>query len=321
MNLPLVSVIIPTYKRANYLNRAIDSVLKQTYKNIEIIVVDDNSPDSKERISTKKLISEHITTNKIKYIELDNNYGGAIARNKGLELAAGKYVCFLDDDDEFLEKKIELQVDIFNKAKDELAVVGGFANILDEKMNLIRIEKTEIVGNVFTRQLSKNICTTSIAMINKEIVIRSGGFEKIPSSQEHLFFLKIFNVSPYYDYVPEVVVNIHHHLDERISTNPNKPKGAIELFNRVQQFTEQINEEDIREITHCHLINISRAYISVRNKKEALKYLRKVLVNDKRITKDSVKVLLSIVLGYTRIQKLRTVFNKCNNNSTRGNLK
>ena len=96
---PLVSVIIPTYKRSKSLNRAIDSVLSQTYPNIEIIVVDDNGKGSKYQIETEKSLENYIKTDKIKYITHDVNRNGSAARNTGFKHSMGEYINFLDDGD------------------------------------------------------------------------------------------------------------------------------------------------------------------------------------------------------------------------------
>lgn len=102
MNTPTVSIIIPTYNRANLISEAIDSVLAQTYRNFEIIVVDDGSTDN-----TKEVLSKY--NGQIKYIYQDNK-GGAEARNNGIKNAQGEYIAFLDSDDLWLPNKLEKQV-------------------------------------------------------------------------------------------------------------------------------------------------------------------------------------------------------------------
>src|SRR6185437_7308560 len=98
-NLPLVSVIIPTYNCVNYISRAIHSVLFQTYPNIEIIVVNDGSTDD-----TSKLL-DILFSNKITVINQVNK-GVAAARNAGIKVAKGKYIAMLDADDIFLNDRI-----------------------------------------------------------------------------------------------------------------------------------------------------------------------------------------------------------------------
>lgn len=94
----LVTVIIPTYKGSNKLARAIHSVLLQTYNEIEILVVDDNLPESDERKATQAVIQKYFN-DKVKYFKHDNNLNGAVARNTGIKNSKGEYITFLDDDD------------------------------------------------------------------------------------------------------------------------------------------------------------------------------------------------------------------------------
>ncbi len=105
---PYFSVIIPTYNRANFIEKTIESVLNQTYQNFEIIVVDDGSTDN-----TLGVLEQYKNNNKIHVHHQKNAERGA-ARNKGISLAKGEYVIFLDSDDLFLEHYLEL---LFKKIK------------------------------------------------------------------------------------------------------------------------------------------------------------------------------------------------------------
>ena len=101
---PLVSVIIPTFNRQNLILRAVDSINSQSYKNIEIIVIDDGSTDD-----TQKVLSEYIKSGIVKYI-YQKNAKQAAARNNGILHCKGDYIAFLDSDDIWLPKKLEKQV-------------------------------------------------------------------------------------------------------------------------------------------------------------------------------------------------------------------
>ena len=101
----LVSVIITTYGGSKTLKRAINSILAQTYKNIEIIIVDDNDPNSLERKHTENIISNFDACT-IKYIKHSKNLNGAVARNTGINASNGKYICFLDDDYFYLPNRV-----------------------------------------------------------------------------------------------------------------------------------------------------------------------------------------------------------------------
>lgn len=102
----LVSIIITTYKGYEKLGRAIDSVLAQSYPNIEIIVVDDNTKGTEERYLTEKVMELYQNDNII-YLKHDVNRNGAVARNTGIKAANGRYITFLDDDDYIVENRVE----------------------------------------------------------------------------------------------------------------------------------------------------------------------------------------------------------------------
>ena len=95
---PLVTVVIPTYNRADYIAETIESVLSQTYRNIEVIVIDDGSTDG-----TAQVVAPFIP--RVSYVQQENAERGA-SRNHGLRLARGKYVAFLDSDDVWLPTKV-----------------------------------------------------------------------------------------------------------------------------------------------------------------------------------------------------------------------
>jgi len=103
----LVSIILTTFNRSHIIERAIKSVKNQTYKDWELIIVDDCSSDDTPFI-VKKFLSD-----KIKYIRLSTNKGPAGARNAGMRVAKGEFIAFLDDDDEWLPKKLERQISVF----------------------------------------------------------------------------------------------------------------------------------------------------------------------------------------------------------------
>ena len=108
---PLVSVIIPTYNRAHTVRRAVDCVLAQTWKNIEIIVVDDGSKDD-----TGKVLEAY--GEKIRFIH-QSNQGQSVARNTGIQASTGQIISFLDSDDEWLPAKTEKQVSLLLKSRSQ----------------------------------------------------------------------------------------------------------------------------------------------------------------------------------------------------------
>src|SRR5262249_34375929 len=122
--MPQVSVIIPTHNRAKSLQAAITSVLNQTYRDFEIIVVDDASKDNTEHVVRR------FRDERIKYIRCAVNKGEAGARNKGVKASAADYIAFLDDDDEWLPRKLELQVALMDSCSLKVGgVYSGYVEI------------------------------------------------------------------------------------------------------------------------------------------------------------------------------------------------
>ena len=114
----LVSIVIPTYGRYKELFKAIDSVINQTYENIEIIIIDDNANDLILRNKIKENLQKYAQV-QIQYVANPKNLGGGKSRNIGIEIAKGKYLAFLDDDDEYYPEKIEKQYKLYQEKNKE----------------------------------------------------------------------------------------------------------------------------------------------------------------------------------------------------------
>ena len=192
-NQPKVSIVIPTYNRPKLISRAIESVLNQSYKNIEIIIIDGSQSDETERI-----IQPYLTAPRIKYIHQKENHGPsdrryiAVTRNKGTEVSKGEYVAVLDDDDFWCDKeKLEKQINFFKKHP-EYMVIGGGIIVVDEKGKEIRKslcpESDEEIRNAM---LFNCPFWHTTVLFKKDAWIKAGGYdEKIPFSEDWDLFMK-----------------------------------------------------------------------------------------------------------------------------------
>ena len=125
-----MSVIIPTYSRPDNILRAINSVLSQTYKNIEIIVVDDNGIGTPCQIETETVLQDYIADGKITYLKHEINKNGSAARNTGIKASKGEFITFLDDDDEYKPEKVEKQLYALQLSDDKVgAVYSGYRKV------------------------------------------------------------------------------------------------------------------------------------------------------------------------------------------------
>ena len=205
--IPTVSVIIPTYNRAHLIGRAIESVLSQTYNCFEIIIVDDASVDGTERV-----FKNH-SDKRIRYIRSDKNMGPAGARNIGIESARGKYIAFLDSDDEWLPEKLKKQIRVFERSSDKIGVVyTATLRKMDHGEFLVPssdIKQKE--GNLHNLFLcGKYLVPTPSAAVKKECFDRLGMFDvNLPAIAELDLWIRI---SKFYHfmYVDETLVISHY---------------------------------------------------------------------------------------------------------------
>ena len=173
MNMPTVSVIIPTYNRAHVLGRSIQSVLNQTFQDFELIIVDDGSTDDTESLVNR------FSSKKIKYVRHQGNQGRSVTRNTGIRLAKGDYIAFLDDDDEWMPEKLDKQMKIIGTAPPEVGVVFTKFKQYDRFGDYVpqrKLPKKE--GNIFKQLLGEYFIGLQTILVKKECFDKVGLFNK-----------------------------------------------------------------------------------------------------------------------------------------------
>jgi glycosyltransferase involved in cell wall biosynthesis len=181
----VVSVVIPTYNRAEALSRAIDSVLAQTFGDFEIIVVDDASTDE------TPAVVELYDDDRIDYRRLDRNHGANVARNKGIEVAEGDLLSFLDSDDELHPEHLERVVDRFLESPDRCAgVYTSFERVNDGLIDVSIASDGEITATDVRKE--NIIGTLSCTTFESEVFEEIGNFdEELPASQDLDFYIRV----------------------------------------------------------------------------------------------------------------------------------
>ena len=182
-----ISIIIPTYNREKTIIDSINSVLKQTYKNLELIIVDDGSTDN-----TKKIVSK-IKDNRIKYIKLKTNSGACIARNTGITSATGKYISFQDSDDIFHTDKLEKQYKNLTKNNSDIDFCKIIINDGSNKEIIPRIDtEKSIENNKILDELCKgNFISTQAILIKKEVIQKYLFDPNLPRLQDFDLVLRV----------------------------------------------------------------------------------------------------------------------------------
>jgi len=233
--MPKISVIIPTHNRPELLKEAISSVLAQTYRDFEIIVIDDGLAQRADRVI------DDFNDPKIKYIKHEKSKGGAAARNTGIKNSTGEFIAFLDDDDKWLTKKLEIQMGEFENTPPDVGFsFTAVKNIKDKDEFITQVP--EGVDNYFNLAIEwfKGFLTVTL-IIKRKVLDYVGYFdEEFPSHQESELMIR---VSKKYKGLginkPLTVVNMKKshdqvggNLEKRIAGREMILKKHIEEFKR-----------------------------------------------------------------------------------------
>jgi len=211
----LVSIIITTYGRKNVFKRALESILAQSYPNIEVIVVDDNPIGSDARNYVEKLMRSY---DSVKYFMNAKNLGGALSRNVGIDASSGDYVAFLDDDDTYAETKVEKQMVLFaNDKTGTLGIVYCYANRINSNGEKIGGYDNNYVGLPIYDHMLGCIAGTSLWLASKNALMTVGNFTDTPSKQDSTVILNMLTAGFTVDRVPERLVDYYEHNGEGIS--------------------------------------------------------------------------------------------------------
>lgn len=292
MKEPLVSVVIPTYNRLSTIIRCIESVIQQSYKNIEIIVVDDASTDN-----TESVIQKYITLNNFNYIKLASNVGGAEARNIGINKSNGDYIAFQDSDDEWMLDKLEKQMLYFNQNDVDIVFskikrISNLGESIFPKLNVIESLNMATL-------LQVNYIGTPSAVIKKQKLIEVSGFDKtLPRLQDWDLFIRLSKNASFY-MIPEVLCNAYLQ-DNSITNNPQALVKTLTIF--ANKYKNDINQLTSREQSAVYE-KYGSLLVDINEIKPAKAFFKKGL----KINLSNIKLLtkyLLISIGGRKLYKL-----------------
>lgn len=247
-----ISVIIPTFDRGKLIANSIKSVLNQTIKNLEIIIVDDGSTDN-----TKEVIDK-FQDSRIKYIKLDKNQGASNARNIGIKAAKGRYISFQDSDDIFYPNKLEIQLNnIINKKTDlDFCKINVLYNsTYNYLVPSSIIEKRFESGDFFTELISNgNFISTQSILIKKSFMKKFLFDPNMPRLQDYDVILRMIPKVKI-SYTKEVLVDLHIQNDS-LTLSPVKLKNAIYLLLKKEYNFNDKQKKDFSNYLNFLLSNI-----------------------------------------------------------------
>ena len=209
-----VSVIIPTFNRADFLKIAIESVLKQDCKDFEIIITNDNSEDN-----TQEVVKE-FSNKRIRYIRHKENMGVSAARNSAIKASKGEYIAFLDDDDEWLPEKLKIQLKKIEKSSEKIC--GVYSNFFivknsEKKSAIINPRIINKRGNLFEQFALGNPIQTSTVLIRRKCLEKVGLFDESISYMEDRDLWIRLSIKWDFEFIDEPLIKVHLHKKTRLS--------------------------------------------------------------------------------------------------------
>lgn len=296
----LVSVIIPTYKRAETLVKAIDSVLGQTYRNIELLVVNDNTVGDEYSQELYRIMDSY-DDKRLKLIEQEKHINGAAARNAGIRNAVGEYIAFQDDDDYWEPQKIELQVELLSTLDDSFGAVSCLMRIYrnDELLSsTLPYRDGEILIDILTRKVSMG---TGSLLIRRTALDNAGYFDEgLIRHQDLQLFARL--TSKY------KVKLLKRHLHNReVKDVQNRPDAEKLLnikkmyFASIEDIMQSLPKRIQKRIYIMHDFEVAFAFLKKKQKSTAIKL-------GGRVFRSPVTVMLAIERSARRILETRLRF-------------
>jgi glycosyltransferase involved in cell wall biosynthesis len=254
---PLVSVIIPTYSRSLFLTRAVESVLNQTWSNIEIIVVDDNGENTQFQKETESVLTKYFHLSNFYYLKHSINKNGSAARNTGIKFCKGEYVTFLDDDDELFLDKIEKQIEVLSKKNDSFGGVYSGVQIRFGDKVLKKITPN-LEGDLQLQllKLEWSFGTGSNPLFRKDVFESIGLFdESFIRHQDWEYMLRFFRK---YKICRSSAITINRFTDSKLNTLNAHSYEAVKLkfLSTFENDILKYDNQDVKVIYRNHLADV-----------------------------------------------------------------
>ena len=301
MKKKLVSVVMPTYNRGYIIKMAIDSILNQTYKNLELIIVDDCSNDN-----TKEIISKY-DDNRLKYIRLSEKKGANYARNIGIEKSKGEYITFQDSDDYSFPERLQKEYEYLIAQKVDL-VFSSFYKVHDYNENefkniiLDKIKKTIYPSKkieddkIFDTILYKNVITTQVLFAKKEIFLEEKFDNNITRFQDWDLMIRIAKKYK----LSHLNIPLLYLFIQKDSITKSYSKGSESLKIILKKYEDYFNRKQ-----KCRILFRIGTFQMMENK-DATPYFKKGLKNYKNLEYCLIYILYKIHLYkkiYIRLKK------------------
>lgn len=246
---PFISVIMPVYNRGQTVRSAIESVLRQSYQNFELVIIDDASTDS------TSVIVNSIQDERIKYVRLKSRAGASAARNVGIRIAQANWIAFQDSDDIWEPQKLEKQVRCLNEYQGEYLpiIYTSFYRYRNNRREYIPgKDKRNKNGFIHSELLLENFISTQTVLLAKESLLNVGGFsEDMPRFQDWELWIRLSREHPFI-WIDEPLVHVYY-TDSSISSS------QVKLIQAYEKIIEK-HLEDFQRAGTRYLANLYFSY-------------------------------------------------------------
>ena len=271
-----VSVIIPTYGGPDFLERCVNSVLTQTYNNIEVIVVDDNGLGTAQQLRTEEVMKQYVDDSRVKYVCHQQNINGSAARNTGVRNSSGEYIALMDDDDIFYPEKIERQAKLMDSLSEEYAVTYCACDIYyrDKKVGESKAEKSgKLLYECLTHQIQ--IASTSM-LIRKSAYLSIGGFDE--SFRRHQDWEFIARMASKYALKADNFIGFRRYLELRnkLGTPEVYKERRMYYLEKMAPLIESLTLKQQKEIIVGNKMEVAFMFLKQKRYKDFLKEYREI---------------------------------------------
>lgn len=220
----MISVVIPTHRRADLLQRLLESIAAQTDRDFEVIVVDDASPNTDDYRALVERMRGRLPS--LRYERLARNSGAPVARNAGIALARGDWVALVDDDDEWLPCKLELQRAVSHDAPSRVGLIYGWTRIVDALGHTESESRPLIEGDARSAIFHTNFIMSPSVMVRRAAFEHVGTFdEALPSCQDWDMWARVLAGGYECRVVKEIIAVYHRHGGASVGLSARAMEG------------------------------------------------------------------------------------------------
>ncbi len=252
----LVSIVIPSHKGSDSVARAIRSVLNQTYKDVEVIVVDDNGKGTSEQIKTEEAVAQFKEYSNFHYITHDVNKNGSAARNTGARASQGEYLGFLDDDDEYMPHFVQMHIDELKKLPEDYALTYCSLDRYIDGKYVQTFKKTGNGSLLYEVLMHKVVIGSSTLLMKKKAYEKIGGFdESFRRHQDWEFTARI--AAEYKVKAIEEVGIIGHYVNRNGPKNYETAKEyRVHYIEKMMSYIETLSKKQQKNIIVSNYVSV-----------------------------------------------------------------